>query len=133
MSSSSYNNKPTIDVQDEYDVQDVIHSLLKIYFSDIRPEEYVPKYAGGSSRIDFVLKNEKIAIELKKTRVSLKAKELGEQLIIDTERYKSYPNIEHLYCFVYDPDGYIDNPNGIENDLSGIKDKLNVIVKIGPQ
>ena len=28
-------------------------------FDDIRPEEYTPSYAGGSSRIDFLLKDEK--------------------------------------------------------------------------
>lgn len=128
-----YGNREIFSVTDEYDVQDLYHSLLKLFFDDVRPESYVPEYAGGNSRIDFVLKTERIAIEIKKTRESLKAKELGEQLIIDIERYKQYPEINCLFCFVYDPDGWIENPTGIENDLSKTSDGLSVIVKIKPE
>ena len=128
-----HNDAPTIDVKDEYDVQDLYHAILKLFFDDVRPESYVPEYAGRNSRIDFILKAENVAIEIKKSRKTLKAKELGEQLIIDIERYKDYPDIDALYCFVYDPDGWIDNPKGIENDLSGIRDRLNILVKIEPK
>jgi hypothetical protein len=65
-------NRSTLQVEDEYDVQDLLHALLKIHFDDIRPEEWTPSYAGGSSRVDFLLKQEKIVIEVKKTRPSLK-------------------------------------------------------------
>ena len=34
-----FNDRPTLDVNDEYDVQDLLHSLLMLYFDDIRPEE----------------------------------------------------------------------------------------------
>jgi len=43
-----YNNRETLRVADEYDVQDLLHALLRLYFEDIRPEEYTPSYAGGS-------------------------------------------------------------------------------------
>ncbi|MBZ4359524.1 hypothetical protein LAM19_25050, partial [Mycobacterium tuberculosis] len=76
-------NRQTIEINDEYDVQDLFHALLKIHFEDVRPEEYTPSYAGSSTRVDFLLKNEKIIIELKKTRKNLKQKEVGEQLIVD--------------------------------------------------
>ena len=82
-----YAGRPTIDVEDEYDVQDLFHALLMIEFEDIRPEEWVPSYAGSSSRIDFLLKQEKIVVEIKKTRKGLGAKEVGEQLIIDIKKY----------------------------------------------
>jgi len=48
-----YVNRPTLDVADEYDVQDLFHALLTIYFDDIRKEEWAPSYAGGASRMDF--------------------------------------------------------------------------------
>src|SRR6185503_12855207 len=32
----------TLDIENEYDVQDLLHSLLHIYFDDIRPEETTP-------------------------------------------------------------------------------------------
>lgn len=128
-----YNDRESLNVTDEYDVQDLMHALLKLFFNDIRPESYSPNYAGSNSRIDFILKNESLAIETKKSRKSLRAKDIGEQLIIDIDRYKTYPGINTLVCFVYDPDGWIENPVGLENDLSGSKDSLNVIVKIEPK
>lgn len=128
-----YNNRETLDIKDEYDTQDLLHSLLRIYFDDIRKEEWNPSYAGGATRSDFLLKNEQIIIEVKKTRTGLNSKKLGEELIIDIVKYKTHHNCKYLYCFVYDPEGYIDNPRGIENDLSGEKDGVEITVKIIPK
>lgn len=105
-------------IQDEYDAQDLFHALLKIDFDDIRPEEWSPSYAGGSSRMDFLLKDEKTVIEIKMSRKGLGQKEIGEQLIVDIEKYKSHPDCKHLFCFVYDPDGVVTNPKALEKDLS---------------
>jgi hypothetical protein len=86
-----YKGRETIDVGDEYDVQNLMHSILLLDFEDIRVEEWTPSYAGGSARMDFLLKREKIVIEIKKTRKGLAAREIGEQLIIDIEKYKEHP------------------------------------------
>lgn len=128
-----YNDRATLDIRDEYDTQDLLHSLLRIYFEDIRSEEWNPSYAGSSTRSDFLLKDQKIIIEIKKTRENLKAKQLGEQLIIDIAKYKTHPDCKTLYCFVYDPEGYISNPRGIENDLNDNSNDMKVIVKIVPK
>ena len=125
-----YNSRETLDINDEYDVQDLFHSLLYIYFNDVRAEEWTPSYAGKCSRQDFLLKNEKIVIEIKKTRKGLSVKELGDQLIIDIARYKSHPDCKTLVCFVYDPEERILNPAGIESDLTSNTEELNTIVKI---
>ena len=45
---SRHSGRQTLDVQDEYDVQDLLHSILKLNFSDIRKEDWTPSYAGGS-------------------------------------------------------------------------------------
>lgn len=129
---SRHEDRETLDVQDEYDVQNLLHSLLLLHFNDIRPEEWTPSYAGKTSRMDFLLKNEQIVIEVKKTRKGLKAKELGSQLIEDIARYENHPNCDLLICFVYDPDGMISNPRGIENDLRRPDAKLRVTVLIRP-
>jgi hypothetical protein len=128
-----HDDRPTLDIKDEYDTQDLLHALLRIYFEDIRPEEWSPSYAGASSRSDFLLKGRQIVIEVKKTRSNLKTKQLGEQLIIDIARYKAHPDCSLLYCFVYDPDGYLNNPQGIENDLSKETDEMKVVVRILPK
>ena len=112
-------NRNTIIIEDEYDVQDLLHALLKIFYDDIRPEEWTPSYAGGSSRMDFLIKNEKIVIEVKKTREGLKGKQIADQLFVDIERYKkSHPGCEYLFCFVYDPENLIQNPIGLEKDIN---------------
>lgn len=127
-----HNNKSTLDVSDEYDVQNLLHVLLTIDFNDIRAEEWTPSYAGKSSRMDFLLKDFKIVIEVKKTRPSLTAKEVGSQLIEDIGRYRTHPDCETLLCFVYDPEGYVGNPRGIENDLSRDEGDLKIRIYIRP-
>lgn len=129
---SRHEDRDTLDIQDEYDVQDLFHSLLHLFFEDIRSEEWTPSYAGKSSRIDFLLKQEQIVIEIKKTRKGLGAKEVGSQLIEDIERYQAHPNCDILICFVYDPDGRITNPRGIENDLAKTQKDFTVEVLIRP-
>lgn len=125
-----HDNRNTIDIEDEYDVQDLLHALLKLYFDDVRPEEWTPSYAGKSARMDFLLKNENVVIEIKKTRNGLTDKEIGDQLIVDVERYQSHPNCNKLICFIYDPEGRIGNPDGITTDLmSKHTDFLTVIIE----
>ncbi len=113
-----HNNRKTLDVSDEYDVQDLLHSLLRLFFNDIRPEEYTPSYAGKSSKMDFILKSEQIVVEVKRSGQTVKAKELGTQLIEDIVRYEVHPDCKMLFCFVSDPEGIIANPRGIETDLN---------------
>jgi len=128
-----YSQRDTISVDDEYDVQDLMHALLRIDFSDIRAEEYTPSYAGSSSRVDFLLKEEQIVIEIKKTRRGLTSKEVGNQLIIDIDRYRSHPDCKQLICFVYDPEGWIQNPSGLERDLAREEGGIEVIAIIAPK
>lgn len=125
--------RETIKISDEYDVQDLLRSLLKIFFDDVRPEDYTPSYAGRNTRLDFLLKKEKIVIEVKKTRDSLKDKEIGDELLQDIARYRNHPDCNTLYCFVYDPQGHITNPRGLEEDLcSESNEKMSVYVSIRP-
>jgi hypothetical protein len=128
-----YNRRATLDVADEYDVQDILHSLLVLFFDDVRPEEYTPSYAGKATRMDFLLKDESIVLEAKMTRQGLGAKEVGEQLIIDVAHYRAHPGCRKLVCFVYDPEGRIANPRGLENDLRQDNEDFSVRVIIVPK
>lgn len=114
-----YNDRTPLEINDEYDVQDLVHALLLLHFDDIRPEEGSPSFAGSSSRQDFLLKKEKIVIEVKKTRRFLGANKIGEELLIDMARYRAHPDCETLVCFVYDPEGWVTNPKGVIDDLEG--------------
>jgi hypothetical protein len=127
-----YKDRASIAVDDEYDVQDILHALLRAYFGDVRPEEYTPSHAGSSSRVDFLLKEEKSVIEVKYATEKLKGGKIGEQLIIDMKRYQTHPDCKNLYCLVYDPHGQVNNPVGLEKDLSGKHGELQVTVLVVP-
>ena len=128
-----YNSRPTLDVNDEYDVQDLMHALLRLYFDDVRPEEWVPSYSGSASRTDFLLPQVDTVVEIKKTRTGLNARSVGEQLIIDIAKYKKHPQCRRLVCFVYDPEGRIANPSGLESDLNSGDHGIEVQVSILPK
>ena len=82
---SRYDGRGTLDVNDEYDVRDLVHALLWLHFDDVRKEEWVPSYAGSALRTDFLLPQIDTVVEIKKTRAGLNAKAIGEQLIIDID------------------------------------------------
>jgi REase_DpnII-MboI len=125
--------RTTLEVNDEYDVQDLLHSLLRAYFDDIRPEEWTPSYAGSASRMDFLLKSEQIVIEAKMTRPYRSNHEIADELIVDVTRYKSHPDCKTLVCLIYDPAGILKNPRGFEADFARHSDaRLRVIAIVSP-
>lgn len=131
--SLRHDGRATIAVKDEYDVQDLFHALLKIHFDDIRAEEWTPSRGGSSTRMDFLLKKERVVVEVKMTRKGLDQKGVLVELTEDIERYRAHPDCKTLICFVYDPTGICQNPAALENDLSGPRDALNVLVHVAPR
>jgi len=83
--------------------------------------------------MDFLLKAEQVVIEVNKAREGLGAKELGEQLLVDLAKHSKHEDCKTLFCFVYDPEGRIKNPRGIERDLARIDGKPVVAVRIEPR
>jgi hypothetical protein len=127
-----HDNRKPLEINDEYDVQDILRGLLRIHFDDIRDEEYTPSYGGGCARMDLLLKNEQIVIETKMVRKNLGQKRICEELIIDKAYYKGHKDCKKLYCFVYDPEEKIKNPRGFERDLSDKVDGFETKVLIVP-
>jgi len=103
----------------EYDVQDLLHALLRPWVSDIRPEEFTPSYAGSSTRMDFLLPAHRLVIETKIVRDRTHARRVGDELIIDIEHYRKHPACSSLWCVIYDPDELITNAEGLRTDLAG--------------
>ncbi len=128
-----HDHRSTIEMTDEYDVQDAMHALLRLHFDDVRPEEVAPSYAGSSSRMDFLLKREKVVVEVKMTRKGLGQKAVANQLIEDKERYRTHPDYKTLICFVYDPQGFCDNPVALESDVSQGSADFQVVVVVSPR
>lgn len=96
--------KDNFQIKDEYDVQDILYVILKSIFPTLRDEDAVPKAGAKSTKIDFIIREEKILIEVK----MMKEKDTNEtnfieELKVDFESYHQCAWLDKLYCFVYDP------------------------------
>ncbi len=130
-----HNNKSSfsslnLKINNEYDIQHLLHAILKLKYDDVRPEEFTPSYAGSSTKMDFLLKTYKIVIETKMASEKLKDKDIGKQLKDDIAHYSAHQDCKILYCYVYDPDNQIKNPEGLIKDLSEDDENFKVIIII---
>jgi hypothetical protein len=125
--------RATLSVEDEFDAQDLLHALLRIQFDNIETDEWTPSYSSGAPRTTLLLNDGRLAVIVKKTRPGLNAKDLTDQLRIDAERYRSYGCCRTLLCFMYDPEGRIGNPRGLEASLTSVTDSFVVDVLVAPK
>lgn len=112
-----YEKRATLEVADEYDVQDLMQGVLQIDFDDVRPEVWCPNYAGTNTRTDFLLPAEGILIEAKHTKNANAQIKVVEELIIDIARYKTYPGVKHMVCAIWDTEHHLKNPAALKSDL----------------
>ena len=125
--------RTTLNVEDEFDAQDLLHALLRIQFDNIDADEWTPSYSSGAPRTTLLLNDGRLAVIVKKTRPGLNAKDLTDQLRIDAERYRSHGCCTTLLCFMYDPEGRIGNPRGLEASLTSVNDSFVIDVLVAPK
>jgi len=125
--------RATLSVEDEFDAQDLLHALLRIQFDNIDTDEWTPSYSSGAPRTTLLLNDGRLAVIVKKTRPGLNAKDLTDQLRIDIERYQSHGRCTTLLCFMYDPEGRIGNPRGLESSLTSVNDSFVIDVLVAPK
>ena len=104
-------------ISNEYDLQALLHALLFLRFDDIRPEDPTPIVAGRSAKMDFVLKEEEIVLEVKIAKRGHDEKQIGEELFLDITKYSERPDCKTLIFFIYDKDGVVQNKKGLKNDI----------------
>ncbi|MBO0803332.1 MAG: hypothetical protein J2P25_09720 [Nocardiopsaceae bacterium] len=109
---------PAPNIENEKDLQVLVHAILRLHYPDVRPEDPVPQRAGAGSRMDFLIRDAGIIVETKMTRKSLTDRKVGEELLIDWGRYQRHPDCRAIFALVYDPGRYLRNPAGLEHDLS---------------
>jgi hypothetical protein len=126
-------SRPTVEIEDDYDVQDLLRALLKMEFDEVGTDEWTPPYAGSVPRTTLLLNREQIAIVAKKTRSGMTTKEIAEQVSADSAFYSARNRCTTLFCFVYDPEGRIGSPKRLETDLTRVSDRYNVEVLVAPK
>jgi hypothetical protein len=110
---------PCLSFDSEYDIQDLLHSQLRPWVADIRPEEFTPSYAGSATRMDFLLPQYALVLETKRVRDKGHARKIGDELIVDIEHYRKHQKCDRLWCVIYDPMHLLPNPSGLTADLEG--------------
>ncbi|MGH7257449.1 MAG: hypothetical protein ACREIM_03665 [Nitrospiraceae bacterium] len=126
-------DRPSLEVEDEYDVQDLMHALLRLEFDEVQPEEWRPSYATGKAQTSYRLHREKAVIVVKKTKAGVTVRDLSDQVKVDSATYSSRTDCQTLFCFIYDPEGRIGNPRGLEAELTMLSDGYTVEVIIAPK
>jgi len=131
-------NKTSIDIVDEYDVQDILHVILKPFFPTIKSEQVV---SGNDDekflKIDFLIASEKAAIECKFIRDNNHATSITKEINDDIQTYAKHQDCNNLIFFIYDKDMHISNPDVLEDNYTikqSFNDKsINVFLKIRPK
>jgi len=110
-------DREPITMMDEYDVQYLLHGLLKLHFDDVRRESHTERHSSVSPRIDFLIQDETIGIEVKRASTSNQEQKIRTELSEDKEQYRVDTNIDTLLIFVYDPDKNIGNKAEFEDSF----------------
>lgn len=113
-------NKNPYILEDEYDVQDLLHALLRAYLKYSVQEDPIPKVAGTkSSRADISIAELGVLIEVKFVRGPDDQKRIFDDLSRDLIVYTSWSPLKTLLFVIYNADDLRD-PEAIEK-LSGPK------------
>lgn len=123
---SSRQRERPFSIEDEYDVQDLLHALLVVQFDVVCPEEPTPKVGANYSKVDFLLPDYRIGIETKMMRPSLTLAKLSDDLKRDLIDFGSDSRIDTVHIFIYDPQSQIRHASQFEHGLSNAATKLKV-------
>ena len=125
--------RPTLEVDDDHDLQDLLCALLKVEFDEVSTEEWTPPYTEGAPRTTLFVNRDQIAIVAKKTRPGLTPKELADQVTADSAYYRAQGRCSTLFCFMYDPEGRIGSPKRLETTLTSVSEHCWVEVLVAPK
>ncbi|MGC4095748.1 MAG: hypothetical protein QM706_01415 [Nitrospira sp.] len=125
--------RPTLEIDDDYDLQDLLCALLKVEFDEVATEEWTPPYTEGASRTTLLVNRDQIAVVAKKTRPGLTTKELADQVAADSAYYRAQGRCSTLFCFMYDPEGRIGSPKRLETTLTSVSEHCRVEVLVAPK
>ena len=94
-------NKKRLELEDEYDVQDVLHALFLGYFREVINEDPISKKGSQSTRADFSIEKLGLIVEVKFVREPGDQKKIEGALKEDLMMYPRWPHLEHLFFVIY--------------------------------
>jgi len=109
-------------VEDEYDVQDLLHATLRAFIKHSVQEDPLSKIGGRASRADITIEDLGVLIEIKYVRGPNDQNSIVEQLSQDLILYTKWKPLQTLLFVVYNSDDLRD-PESLEK-FNGIQ-KIN--------
>lgn len=101
----SRKGKVPFEIKDEYDVQDLLHAMLRAFLKYSVQEDPLPKVAGAkSSRIDVSIEELGILIEVKYVRGPDDQKRIFEEYSQDLVLYAEWAHLKTLIYLIYNSD-----------------------------
>ncbi|MDP3764026.1 MAG: hypothetical protein Q8Q95_00175 [bacterium] len=126
--------KNSLEVRDEYDIQDILYVMLKGPFPTLQYEDPNKKVGTASSTIDFTIEELGLFIETKYISDKGKEKEIQKQCKEDIISYGNQSSCYRIIFVIFDPSHAIDNEyafkSGIESKISMGGKELEIIVLI---
>ena len=98
----SRKNKKPFMISDEYDVQDLLHAVLRGYLKYSVQEDPLPKMAGAkSSRTDLSVEEIGVLVEVKYVHGPADQKRIFEEFSQDLLLYSKWDPLKHLIFLIY--------------------------------
>ncbi len=119
LATRSRKGKVAYTIKDEYDVQDLLHGLIRAYVKYSIQEEPLGKIAGTSSRADIAIEDIGILVEVKYVRSPNDQARIFKDLSSDQELYVKWEPLKVLICLIYNS-GDLRDPESMEK-LSGAR------------
>lgn len=116
-------DKKTYEINDEYDVQDLLFLILKSIYPLAEKESTSNALGKGEKKIDIVIPEIETVIEVKFFKENTEELRIVDELKIDIESYHSHLLCKTLIAFIYNPYVRIKDFSKIINDLSGKREK----------
>jgi hypothetical protein len=127
-----YDSRATLEVRDEHDAGDLLKALLALFFDDVRTSGRVPPYANGAESVDCFIPQFELALIVKHVVMTEAARNISAELTDDVSHYKTEGRARHLIVLIFDYEGTLSSPRGLEADWTSdyTVDGLVVTVKI---
>lgn len=95
-------NRPPYQINDEYDVQDLLHAVLRAHLRYAVTEEPLGKTGGArSGRVDLAVEDLAAIIEVKYARGPKDQVRLVDEFAQDVQLYVKWPHLQYFIYFVY--------------------------------
>jgi hypothetical protein len=107
---SRHGNRPSFQVRDAHDLEDLLRALLPLHFEEVRSEGRTPSYA-ADTRTDLLLPAEAVAVIVK---AGVREAEIPAQWAEDVVYYRRRGGYRTLVGVVYDGEGLLTGPRELE-------------------